>query len=125
MMYTSTSCLTSRHRSCADAACRCLCHKRADGTNQGPSTKEFWRKWELDKAKRRLEHDKVILQSEVDQVGVIGPADVARLTDMTHECQECNKPMTVEDKGFSVCDECFEKHYHYATPEERKARRGL
>jgi len=121
-MYTSSHCLTSRHRSCADAACRCLCHKRADDTNQGPSTKEFWRKWELDKARRRLERDKVILQSEVDQVGAIGPADVARLSDPgLHPCAYCSKPT---HKDFTICDECFDRYEKGKTAEERREQRA-
>jgi hypothetical protein len=130
--YTSTPCLTSRHRSCADLACRCRCHEKADGTNRGPGPDRtvgkltsppttgpnFWRDYNALAARRRLERAGVVLPDS----DTVSPADQARLADPSmHPCTYCSK---LTEKEFTICQECFDLHEKGKTAEERREQRA-
>jgi hypothetical protein len=131
-MYNSTSCITSRHHWCSDAACRCRCHQRADGTNQGPDRTagkltplatilaETLVKQEYNASTRPIDRE-ASGREEIDS-GAIGPADLARLSDPSlHDCAYCGKPT---DKRFTICCDCFDKHEKGKTAEERREQRA-
>lgn len=132
-MYTSTPCLTRQHSTCADAACRCTCHRRPDGTNQGPGNKStkvevrairqpnFWTQWNADAAKRRLIRDGV-LKIDDDTIKLAN----ANPNDVVGTCADCHKKMTKAEGGltFAVCDNCWDKNVKGKSPAERKAQRA-
>lgn len=116
-MFHSTPCLTSRHRACADAACRCICHRRADGANRGPSLSQI-----ADGERANKRRPASVWADTPPDADTISPADQARLQDPElHPCAYCGKP---SDKRLAICDECFDIYEKGKTAEERAAARA-